>query len=247
MIRSLDRLLQSTGARPPRVEIQKGEQERDKAVGAVKALMGGPQGVDSKVDPAPSEQSKTAAKNVPWWVIAGGVVTLGVIALVARPPVTPQPAPAVTSQPPLTDMSRPAPANASKIAPAVTSQPPLTDMSQPAPANASKIAPANASKIAPTVTPPPAPADTSQDATAMYNLGVRFANGQGVPQDYGKARELYEKAAAKDDMNGMYNLGTLYDNGEGVARDYGKAREWYEKAAAKGSANAKERLKTLPH
>ena len=254
LIRSLDRLLQSTGARPPRVEIQKGaEQEPDKAVGAVMALMDGPQGVDSKVDQAPSEQSKTAAKNVPWWVIAGGVITLGVIAFVARPPVTPQPAPAVTSQPPLTDMSRPAPANASKIAPAVTSQPPLTDMSQPAPANASKIAPpnapepgpANASKIAPPNAPEPGPADTSQDATAMYNLGLRYANGEGVPRDYGKARELYEKAAAKDNTDAMTNLGTLYQFGDGVAQDYGKARELYGKAAAKDNAYAIYNLGTL--
>src|SRR5262249_44734510 len=35
--------------------------------------------------------------------------------------------------------------------------------------------------------------------TAMSNLGVHYERGDGVPQDYAKARELYEKAAAKDD------------------------------------------------
>src|SRR6516225_4959456 len=39
LTRSLDRLLQSAGVRPPRIEVQKGaEQERDKAVGDVTAL-----------------------------------------------------------------------------------------------------------------------------------------------------------------------------------------------------------------
>ena len=55
-----------------------------------------------------------------------------------------------------------------------------------------------------------------------------------MPQDYAKAREWYEKAAAKGDATAMINIGLLYDNGQGVAQDYVKAREWYEKAAAKG-------------
>jgi uncharacterized protein len=32
----------------------------------------------------------------------------------------------------------------------------------------------------------------------MNSLGLLFKNGQGVPQDYTKAREWYEKAVAKD-------------------------------------------------
>ena len=61
-----------------------------------------------------------------------------------------------------------------------------------------------------------------------------YDNGQGVAQDYVKAREWYEKAADKGDERAMTNLGLLYDNGQGVAQDYVKAREWYEKAADKG-------------
>ena len=33
----------------------------------------------------------------------------------------------------------------------------------------------------------------------MTNLGVLYANGRGVAQDYAKAREWYEKAADKGD------------------------------------------------
>jgi len=80
----------------------------------------------------------------------------------------------------------------------------------------------------------------------MFNLGLLYANGDGVAQDYAKAREWYEKAAANDDASAMFNLGLLYANGDGVAQDYAKARKWYEKAAAKDDAEAKERLEELP-
>jgi len=83
------------------------------------------------------------------------------------------------------------------------------------------------------------------DASAMFNLGVLYANGDGVAQDSGKARELYEKAADKGDASAMFNLGGLYANGDGVAQDYAKAREWYEKAADKGDADALASLARL--
>ena len=70
----------------------------------------------------------------------------------------------------------------------------------------------------------------------MSDLGLIYGSGQGVAQDYAKAREWFEKAAAKDDARAMRLLGVLYDNGYGVTLDYAKAREWYEKAAANGDA-----------
>jgi TPR repeat protein len=76
------------------------------------------------------------------------------------------------------------------------------------------------------------------DVVSMNNLGALFASGQGVPQDYAKARELYEKAAAKDNAYAMSNLGALFANGQGVPQDFDKAREWFEKAAAKDNAKA---------
>jgi TPR repeat protein len=35
----------------------------------------------------------------------------------------------------------------------------------------------------------------------MYNLGALYDSGRGVAKDAGKAREWYEKAAAKDDAD----------------------------------------------
>jgi TPR repeat protein len=87
---------------------------------------------------------------------------------------------------------------------------------------------------------------TRGDATAMYNIGVFYQHGYGVPRDFTKAREWYEKAAAKDSSLAMGNLGALFVNGLGVPQDYTKAREWYEKAADKGDANAKMALERLP-
>jgi TPR repeat protein len=79
----------------------------------------------------------------------------------------------------------------------------------------------------------------------MNNLGVLFANGQGVPQDYTKARAWFEKAAAKDFAPAMFKLGVIFDYGYGMPQDYAKAREWYERAAAQGDADAKMALEQL--
>ena len=91
------------------------------------------------------------------------------------------------------------------------------------------------------------PAPTKQDLSAedAFNRGRRYANGWGVAQDYGQARQWWEKAAAAGDAGAMHNLGWLYENGEGVAQDYGQARQWYEKAAAAGNEFAKKRLQEL--
>jgi TPR repeat protein len=83
------------------------------------------------------------------------------------------------------------------------------------------------------------------DGYSMNNLGFSYQWGIGVTQDYAKAREWFEKAAAKDIKHAMINLGQLYENGYGVPQDYAKAREWYEKAAAKGNASAKIGLERL--
>jgi TPR repeat protein len=83
------------------------------------------------------------------------------------------------------------------------------------------------------------------DARSMMNLGRFYENGVGVAQDYGKAREWFEKAATKDNAAAMFNLGLLHQNGRDVAQDYDKAREWYEKAAARGYAAAMTGLGAL--
>jgi TPR repeat protein len=74
------------------------------------------------------------------------------------------------------------------------------------------------------------------NAVSMRILGILYYSGEGVAQDYAKAREWFEKGADKGDVSSMSNLGSLYANGQGVAQDYTKARELFQKAADEGDA-----------
>ncbi len=75
-------------------------------------------------------------------------------------------------------------------------------------------------------------------APEMFNRGLDYYNGQGVPQDYAKAMEWFRKAAAAGIGRAMNNIGMLYTNGQGVPQDYAKAMEWFRKGAAAGSGLA---------
>ncbi len=76
------------------------------------------------------------------------------------------------------------------------------------------------------------------DAKAQNELGVMYAKGRGMPQDYGEAVRWYRKAAAQGNAKAQYNLGVSYANGGGVPQDYGQAVTWYRKAAQQGHAQA---------
>ena len=69
-------------------------------------------------------------------------------------------------------------------------------------------------------------------AQAQHNLGLLYANGHGVPQDYATAWGWYEKAAAQGNAEAQTNLGWLYANGKGVPTDYAKAYMWWSLAVA---------------
>ena len=72
-----------------------------------------------------------------------------------------------------------------------------------------------------------------------------YEKGLGVRQDYFKARQWYEQAAAAGDTDAQFNLGLLYDQGLGVKQDHAKAREWWEQAAEAGNALAQHQLDDL--
>ena len=79
-------------------------------------------------------------------------------------------------------------------------------------------------------------------ADAQFNLGVIYANGQGVPQDYAAAVKWYRLAAEQGDAKAQYNLGYMYDKGQGVPQDYAAAVKWYRLAAEQGDAAAQNNL-----
>jgi hypothetical protein len=43
----------------------------------------------------------------------------------------------------------------------------------------------------------------------MFNLGVRYDKGQGVPQDFAKAIECYQKAASAGNTDAKQALARL--------------------------------------
>jgi len=77
----------------------------------------------------------------------------------------------------------------------------------------------------------------------MFNLGMKYANGQGVAQSDSQAVQWFRKAADKDNADAMFNLGMMYENGKGVAQSDTQAIEWYGKAARAGHEKAKTLLR----
>ena len=75
-----------------------------------------------------------------------------------------------------------------------------------------------------------------------YRNGVRYAFGDGVPQDYAKAAEYFMRAAIQGLPDAQYNLGALFDKGLGVPKDPVRAAIWYHSAAEQGHASAQLNL-----
>jgi len=84
--------------------------------------------------------------------------------------------------------------------------------------------------------------DSQAQAKVQHNLGIMYANGRGVPQDYQKAMSWYRKAADQGLAPAQLNLGNMYANGRGLPTDYQQAKFWYCKAADQGEANAQHNL-----
>jgi uncharacterized protein len=76
-------------------------------------------------------------------------------------------------------------------------------------------------------------------ADAQYNLGVCYANGQGVTEDDAESVKWFRKAAEQNLADAQYNLGVCYDSGEGVAKDEVEAYKWWLLAAGQGNDDAK--------
>ena len=77
---------------------------------------------------------------------------------------------------------------------------------------------------------------------AQYNLGIMYAQGQGVTQDYVEAVKWYRKAAEQGFAPAQVNLGIMYGQGKGVPQDDVEAVKWYRKAAEQGYALAQYNL-----
>lgn len=80
------------------------------------------------------------------------------------------------------------------------------------------------------------------DGDAQASLGLSYARGQGVPQDYGEAVSWFRLSAEQGSAIGQNNLAFMYRNGHGVRQDYAIAVMLYRLSAAQGYALAQGSL-----
>ena len=71
-----------------------------------------------------------------------------------------------------------------------------------------------------------------ENAACANYLGALYYLGAGVPQDYRRAKELYELAASKFLIQAIINLGYIYEYGRVGEPDYERAYRQYAEAAA---------------
>ena len=81
-----------------------------------------------------------------------------------------------------------------------------------------------------------AAADGNTDA--QHDLAVRYALGEGMPQNFDRAAFWFGLAAEAGDANAQYNLGVLTRRGQGVPQDEPAAFELFRAAAEAGHPDA---------
>ena len=69
------------------------------------------------------------------------------------------------------------------------------------------------------------------DAESQYQLGVRYATGNGIATDDAQAARWIEKAATQGHVGAQFDLGLMYADGNGVPQDSATAVSWLRKAA----------------
>jgi hypothetical protein len=162
--------------------------------------------------------------------VAGLAARIGMVppratAAIAAPLATPIPAAAHTATPPAATPP-PAPAPSSEPSrPAATAEPPPLSVAASRPA-ASPPAPDRVTALT-------AEARTG-DTGAQYDLGVIYAKGDGVAQDYARAVSWFREAAISGNVAAQYNLAIAYAQGHGTPQDMVAAARWYRRAAEQG-------------
>ena len=83
------------------------------------------------------------------------------------------------------------------------------------------------------------------NAKAQFELGMRFAKGDGVAKDEPKAVMWLLKSAQQGYSNAEFILGVMYANGEGVKKSDAEAAKWFRKVAEKGDEYGQLNLGTM--
>src|SRR5262249_12685948 len=88
-------------------------------------------------------------------------------------------------------------------------------------------------------------AAAANNSAAEYEVGARFAEGRGVPQNLQEAAHWFERAANAGFAPARSRWASLNEKGDGVKKDLQAARRLYQAAAEKGHAKAMHNLAVL--
>jgi len=77
------------------------------------------------------------------------------------------------------------------------------------------------------------------DPAAENDLGLHYAQGEGVPQDEHQAFEWFSKSAQQGNVSAQSKLGSMYLTGRGTAQNYTQAYFWMALARASGDQTSK--------
>lgn len=86
-------------------------------------------------------------------------------------------------------------------------------------------------------------AASGRRADAAFELGMLHYEGNLVPKDVARARELFLQAARGGSASAMANLGVIAHNGEFGPADRAEADHWWRLAEGHGSAEARRFLR----
>jgi TPR repeat protein len=75
-------------------------------------------------------------------------------------------------------------------------------------------------------------------ANSQYNLGVMYAEGKGVEQNFTEAAKWYRLAAEQGVRNAQFQLARSYNEGLGVPQNFIEAYAWFSVSDAYGYAPA---------
>lgn len=81
--------------------------------------------------------------------------------------------------------------------------------------------------------------DTAELAIQKYyHLAVQYKEGKGVPMDYQKAFDYFQKAANLGDSQSVYAVGYMHYKGLGCRQDYALAARLFAQGAYGGRDNS---------
>ncbi|MGI9401525.1 MAG: peptidoglycan-binding protein [Rhizobiaceae bacterium] len=83
------------------------------------------------------------------------------------------------------------------------------------------------------------------DGKALFEIGRRYTEGDGIDRDLAEASKWYELSATAGYAPGQYRYANFLEKGHGGNTDITGAAKWYEEAAKNGNALAMHNLAVL--